>query len=889
MMLQLNIYTEKSKRSILKAINMTEECRYKYLEPQVLMAGIVNEGRDMLSYVMQFLHVDRIAFCKRINEAILEINEISDEAPVLGERTSDILGKAKLLSNESGCELIPIEFLLLSMILVPSKVKDVFSSFGIDEEQLAEAISYYRGNSEIEAIVQTEDNNGNYPNLEKYGRNLCSDARNGIIHKAIGRDDEIRRIIHILSRQTKNNPILVGEPGTGKTAIVEGLAYRIIEGDIPRELRGIQLYSLNIASLIAGASHMGEFEERLRGVIDDLISSNGNVLLFIDEIHLLIGEGRSGGAMDAANILKPELARGVIKIIGATTFDEYKKYIEQDKAFERRFQKVEVEEPDMESALAILRGIRVRLEDFHRIRIKDEAIKASVQLSMRYIQDRYLPDKAIDLLDESAAKMKIARSTSPMELDSLRRKITTKEIECESIRRDNESNPTVLQLQEEIANLKEEENSLHAKWQSERQLLEEIQDRRSEIARLNENKHLAESQGAATSVVNISMQIRELNNEIHHLMETFQENVSQNLLKPELDEVDVMNVITEWTGIPVSKLSENETQKLAHIEEYLNQTVIGQEEAKILVANAIRRNKMGFSDANKPIGTFLFFGTTGVGKTELCKAISEFLFDSRDALIRIDMSEYQQEHEVSKLFGAPPGYIGFENGGQLTEAVRRKPYSVILFDEIEKAHPKVFEALLQVLDEGRMTDGKGRTINFKNTIIVMTSNLGQQIIYSTLQGRRNLQRNRIGFNVSENQNTETDNNLVTEDKIVKAKKLILTELKTKVAPEFINRIDDIVMFLPLSRDEIKKIVILQISSLAKNMKSQGIDIRVTDEAIDFLVNVGFQPEFGARPVKRAINSYLIDDMSISIINGEITKDIPIQISSGQNTLKFTNI
>ena len=888
-MLQLNIYTEKSKMSILKAINMTEECRYNYLEPQVLMAGIVNEGRDMLSYVMQFLHVDRIAFCKRINEAIMDINEISDETPVIGERTSEILEKAKLLSSESGCELIPIEFLLLSMILVPSKVKDVFSSFGIDEEQLAEAISYYRGNSEIETIVQTEDNNGIYPNLEKYGRNLCSDARNGIIHKAIGRDDEIRRIIHILSRQTKNNPILVGEPGTGKTAIVEGLAHRIVEGDIPRELRGIQLYSLNIASLIAGASHMGEFEERLRGVIDDLISSNGNVLLFIDEIHLLIGECRSVGAIEAANILKPELARGVIKVIGATTFDEYKKYIEQDKAFERRFQKVEVEEPDMESALAILRGIRVRLEDFHRIRIKDEAIKASVQLSMRYIQDRYLPDKAIDLLDESAAKMKIARSTSPMELDTLRRKITTKELECESIKRDDESSPTVLQLQEEIANLKEEENSLHAKWQSERQLLEVIQDRRNEIARLNEDKHLAESQGAATSVVNISMQISELNDEIHHLMETLQENVSQNLLKPELDEVDVMNVITEWTGIPVSKLSENETQKLAHIEEYLNQTVIGQEEAKILVANAIRRNKMGFSDANKPIGTFLFLGTTGVGKTELCKALSEFLFDSRDALIRIDMSEYQQEHEVSKLFGAPPGYIGFENGGQLTEAVRRKPYSVILFDEIEKAHPKVFEALLQVLDEGRMTDGKGRTINFKNTIIVMTSNLGQQIIYSTLQGRRNLQRNRIGFNVSENQNADTDNNLVTEDKIAKAKKLILTELKTKVAPEFVNRIDDIIMFLPLSRDEIKKIVVLQINSLAKNMKSQGIDIRVTDDAIDFLVNVGFHPEFGARPVKRAINSYLIDDMSISIINGEISKDTPIQISSGPNTLKFTNI
>ena len=639
-MLQLSIYTEKSKKSILRAINMTEECGYKYLEPQVLMAGIVNEGRDMLSYIMQFLHVDRIAFCKKINETIIEISDTSSEAPILSEKTQDILERAKVISNESGCELVPLEFLLLSMILIPSKVKDVFSHFGIDEMQLAEAISLYRGNSEIELPAPNEDNNGNYPNLEKYGENLCTDAHNGIIHKAIGRDNEIRRIIHILSRQTKNNPILVGEPGTGKTAIIEGLAHRIVEGDIPRELRGIQLYSLNIASLIAGASHMGEFEERLRGVIDDVIKSEGSVILFIDEIHLLIGEGRSGGAMDAANIMKPELARGKIKVIGATTFDEYKQYIEQDRAFERRFQKVAVDEPDMESAIAILRRIRLRLEDFHRIRIKDEAIRASVKLSMRYIQDRFLPDKAIDLLDESAAKMKIARSTSPIELDSLRRKITTKEIECESLKRDDESNPMVLRLQEEIANLKEEENSLHAKWQSERQLLEEIQIRRNEIARLNDDKILAESQGAASSVVNISLQIHELNDEIHHLMESLQENGADNLLKPELDELDVMSVITEWTGIPISKLSENETQKLAHIEEYLNLSVVGQDEAKILVANAIRRNKMGFSDANKPIGTFLFLGTTGVGKTELCKALSEYLFESRDALIRIDMSEY---------------------------------------------------------------------------------------------------------------------------------------------------------------------------------------------------------------------------------------------------------
>lgn len=889
-MLQLGIYTDKSKKSILRAINMTEECGYEYLEPQVLMAGIVNEGRDMLLYVLQFLQVDKVGFCKRINETIAEIDEFSNDTPILSESTTGILSKAEILSAESGCELIPIEFLLLSMILIPSKVKDVFTSFGVDEIKLIEAISHYRGDSDIESGNSTGEANTTFPNLERFGRNLCADARNDLIHKAIGRDDEIRRIIHILSRQTKNNPILVGEPGTGKTAIVEGLAHRIVEGDIPRELRGVQLYSLNITSLIAGASHMGEFEERLRGVIDDVSNSDGKVILFIDEIHLLIGEGRSGGAMDAANIMKPELARGKIKVIGATTLEEYKQYIEKDKAFERRFQKVSVEEPDEESALAILRGIRWRLEDFHKIRIKDEAIRASVKLSMRYIQDRFLPDKAIDLLDEAAAKMKIARSTSPLELDSLRRKITTKEIECESLKRDDESNPIVIQLQEEISNLKEEENSLHAKWQSERRLLEDIQERRNKITRLTDDKLLAENQGAVTSVVDLSRQISEINEEINYLMESLQDdNDSENLLKPELDEVDVMSVITEWTGIPISKLSQNETQKLAHIEDYLNNSVVGQDEAKVLIANAIRRNKMGFSDANKPIGTFLFLGTTGVGKTELCKALSEFLFDSRDALIRIDMSEYQQEHEVSKLFGAPPGYIGFENGGQLTEAVRRKPYSVILFDEIEKAHPKVFEALLQVLDEGRMTDGKGRTINFKNTIIVMTSNLGHQIIYSTLQGRRNLRGNRIGFNVSENDNIVADNNLVTEEKIAKAKKLILTELKSKVAPEFVNRIDDIIMFLPLSKEDIRKIVQLQIRSIAKNLKSQGVEIQVTDDAIDFLVSVGFQPEYGARPVKRAINSFLIDDMSISIINGEISKDSPIQISSDHNNLKFTNI
>lgn len=887
-MLQLSIFTEKSKKSILKSIKMAEECRFKYLEPQILMAGVVNEGRDMLSYVLQFLNVDRIDFCKKINSTIEEITELTDEAPMLSYCTHEILNKAKLFSRENGSELIPIEFILFSLISVPSRVKDVFDSFDINERQLAEAISHYRRNSDINS-THSANTETNYPTLDRFGRNLCIDARNGAIHKAIGRDYEIRRIIQTLSRQTKNNPILIGEPGTGKTAIVEGLAHRIVEGDVPRELRNIQLYSLDLASLVAGASHMGEFEERLKGVIDDVVNSDGRIILFIDEIHLLIGEGRTSGAMDAANIMKPELARGKIKVIGATTFDEYKKYIEQDKAFERRFQKVMVEEPNEESALAILRGIRIRLEDYHKLRIKDEAIQASVKLSIRYIQDRYLPDKAIDLLDEAAAKMKIARFTSPASLDSLRRKITTKEIEYESLRRDDDANPRVGQLQMEIANLKEEENSLHAKWQNERQLLEEIQNRRNEIEHLTADKRLAENQGVASAVVNISQKIRQLNEEISHLLESLQDNSDDNLLKPELDEVDIMSVITEWTGIPVAKLSENETEKLAHIEEHLNQTVVGQDEAKVLVANAIRRNKMGFGDTNKPIGSFLFLGTTGVGKTELCKALGEFLFDSRDALIRIDMSEYQQEHEVAKLFGAPPGYIGYEQGGQLTETVRRKPYSIILFDEIEKAHPKVFEALLQVLDEGRMTDGKGRTINFKNTIIVMTSNLGHQIIYSTLQGSKNLQRLRIGFSVAPIPERNIDNAVVTDEKIAKAKSLILQELKSKVAPEFINRIDDIIMFLPLSKEDIKKIVLLQVDALTRKLRTQRLDITVTEDAIDFLVDVGFHPEYGARPVKRAINTYIIDDLSMYIINGTISKDAPILVSANQNTLKFTNI
>lgn len=635
---------------------------------------------------------------------------------------------------------------------------------------------------------------------------------------------------------------------------------------------------------------MGEFEERLKSIIEEVVNSNGRIILFIDEIHLLIGGGRSNGAMDAANILKPEMARGKIRVIGATTNEEYKKYIEEDKAFERRFQKVSVEEPDEEAALAILRGVRIRLEDFHNVRIKDDAIKVALNLSVRYIQDRFLPDKAIDLIDEAASKMKIARSSSPEELDKLRRIISSKAIECESLLRDDSSNPMIAQLQEEISNLREEENLLHAKWQSEKSTLEEIQSKRNQIARLQEDKEWAESQGVISSVIDLTTEIDSLKSEVQHLYESLQDAHFENMLKPELDDSDIIEVITEWTGIPNTALSQNETEKLKHIEEYLNKSVIGQDEAKLLLANSIRRSKLGFSDPNKPIGSFLFLGTTGVGKTELCKALSEYLFDSRDAFIRIDMSEYQQEHEVSKLFGAPPGYIGFESGGQLTEAVRRKPYSVVLFDEIEKAHPKVFETLLQVLDDGRMTDGKGRTVNFKNTIIVMTSNLGHQIIYSTLQGHRTPRRVPVGFTSTDNVNVApSSNNEVTDEKIARAKSLILQELKSRVAPEFINRIDDIVMFLPLSKYDIRQIVKLQLKTLTKKLAKQNLDIRVSEEAIEFLVDKGFSPEYGARPVKRAINAYLIDDLSTNLINGVISKTSPILITSIDNNLSFSNI
>ena len=658
---------------------------------------------------------------------------------------------------------------------------------------------------------------------------------------------------------------MVGEPGTGKTAIVEGLAHRIIRGDIPQELRGLKLFSLNISSLIAGAQMQGEFEQRLKMVVQE-VESDPNILLFIDEIHLIIGAGKSSGAMDAANILKPELARGVLKIIGATTLDEYREYIEQDKAFERRFQKVHVEEPDVESAIAIMRGIKSRFENHHQIKILDEAIVASVNLSHRYIGERFLPDKAIDLLDEAASSMRIDRSSSPHDLEMLKRQIRNKEIERESLIQDGASvsSAVIVGLDSEIADLREREHVLNAKWQNERRQLEEIQDLTSELQRLEINREVAEQQNRYSEVVEISRREEAIRSQIARLTDEIDSD-DECLLKSALDEKDIMKVVTAWTGIPMTNITRDENEKLLHIEEALHDSVVGQGEAVAAVSNAIRRNRMGLSDPGKPIGTFLFLGSTGVGKTELCKALAEYLFNSREMLVRIDMSEYQQEHSVSRLFGAPPGYVGYGEGGQLTEAVRRKPYSVVLFDEIEKAHPKVFETLLQVLDDGRMTDGQGRVVDFKNTIIVMTSNMGQEVIMNHLIHGPN------------------DPGLVDM-----VKDQVLVKIKQRVAPEFINRIDDIIMFLPLSKDDISQIVRIQLEALVKKLRMNEIEIIYDDEAVRFITDKGYRPEYGGRPVKRAIKEHIIDALSLALLRQEVTKELPIRISADAGRLIMAN-
>lgn len=864
MMIDYSRFTNKSRNAIIKAVSLTKQCQYATVEPQVMMVAVLQEGNDMVPFLLNQMEVDKTEFFTAVSSSMRTLGHAQIIDPDFSPSLQEFFQESIAIALQDRTNVVALEYIFWAFAKINNPIKDIMSQFGITEAKVELAVNVFRHGDEDEEFHNDLDEE-NLPNLHRYGSDLIKLAEDGDIEPVIGRDEEIRRILQIISRKTKNNPILVGEPGTGKTAIVEGLAHRIIRGDVPQELRGLKLYTIDIASLIAGAQMQGEFEQRLKLVIQEA-ESDPNILLFIDEIHLIMGAGKSSGAMDAANILKPELARGMLKIIGATTHDEYRQYIEKDKAFERRFQKISVEEPDVESAISIMRGIKQRFESHHHIKILDDAIVSAVHLSHRYITDRFLPDKAIDLLDEAASSMRIDQSSSPHDLEMLKRQIRNKEIERESLIQDgNSSSSSVIrELDRDIADLREKENVLNAKWQNERRQLEQIQNLTSQLQRLAINREVAEQQNRFSEVVELKRREDTLRHQIERMVDEINES-DETLLKTALDDKDIMKVVTAWTGIPMTNMSQDENEKLLHIEETLHNSVIGQKEAIKAVSDSIRRNRMGFSDAGKPIGTFLFLGTTGVGKTELCKALAEYLFNSRDMIVRIDMSEYQQEYSVSRLFGAPPGYVGYEEGGQLTEAVRRKPYSVVLFDEIEKAHPKVFETLLQVLDDGRMTDGQGRVVDFKNTLIIMTSNLGQDVIINNLVGSQ-----------------------MTPDLIEMVKEQVLMNLKQHVAPEFINRIDDVVMFLPLSQEDIKKIVSLQLEALKKKLKQNDIDITFDDSAIIFIAQKGYKPEYGGRPVKRAIKEYVIDALSLALLRQEVVKSYPIRATMANNNMIIRN-
>ena len=852
-------FTDNARAATKKAQQISQECGYQYIEPQVMMIAIIQERKDMFFFLVQNMGVDRISFCQAVGASVAEIPQVAPGSPALSQQLQDVLYNSTILADRTSCPLVSLEHIFGAFFFTDNPVRDIMIEHGITEEGLISSIIAYRTGSIANNNTLADTNLPELTALNKYSRNLSALAEEDKIEPVIGRDIEIRRILQILSRKTKNNPMLVGNPGTGKTAIVEGLARRLFRRDVPAELMGLRLFSLDMAALVAGTSQHGEFEERLKAVINE-VKSDPNIILFIDEIHLLIG---NGGSMDAANILKPELARGEIKIIGATTHEEYTKYIESDKAFERRFQKIVVDEPDIDTAITILRGIKSRFESFHRIKILDEAIVAAVKLSARYISDRCLPDKAIDLLDEAASRMRIERSSIPAEIDDLSRMIRSKEMERESLRQDSVSHDLSL-LDAEIANLREKENDLNAKWVNERARFDSLQSLQDKMTHLKANFESEELSGHYEQAVSLQNEMDRLQMEIDSLVVEISES-DNPLLKDSLDENDIRKVVTLWTGIPVNKLSDDESERLLHIEDELKQRIIGQDAAVSAVSKVIRRNKMGFGDPGRPIGSFLFLGTTGVGKTELAKALAEYLFNSQDQMVRIDMSEYQQEFSVSRLFGAPPGYVGYDQGGQLTEAVRRKPYSVILLDEIEKAHEKVFETLLQVLDDGRMTDGQGRVVDFKNTIVIMTSNMGAAALTDILVG------------------AQCDQNSIDV-----AKQHVVALLKEKVAPEFINRIDEIVMFLPLGQDEIISITDLQLKHLCQKMSNRGIKLAYDQDIVQYIASVGYAPEYGARPIKRAINEYFVNGLTMSLLSGDVSNESTIFVKCLGNHLSFTN-
>ena len=862
--MNFNNFTIKSQEAVQQAVNVTQARGQQAIEPVHLLAGVLKVGENVTNFIFQKLGMNAQQIALVIDKQIDSLPKVSGGEPYLSHESNEILQRAVQYSKEMGDEFVSLEAIILALLNVKSTVATILKDAGMTDKELRSAIAELRKGEK----VTSQSSEDTYQSLSKYAINLNEAARSGKLDPVIGRDEEIRRVLQILSRRTKNNPILIGEPGTGKTAIVEGLAHRIIRGDVPDNLKNKQIFSLDMGALVAGAKYKGEFEERLKSVVNEVVKAEGSIILFIDEIHTLVGAGKGEGAMDAANILKPALARGELRSIGATTLDEYQKYFEKDKALERRFQTVMVAEPDTLSTISILRGLKERYENHHKVRIKDEAIIAAVELSNRYITERFLPDKAIDLMDEAAAKLRMERDSVPEELDEISRHLKQLEIEREAIKREKDESK-LQQLNKEIAELKEQETSYKAKWQNEKELVNKIQQNKQEIEQLKFEAEKAEREGDYGKVAEIRYgKLQALENEIKDIQEDLKHKQGDSaMIKEEVTAEDIADVVSRWTGIPVNKMLQSERDKLLHLEQELHLRVVGQDEAIAAVSDAVRRSRAGLQDPKRPIGSFIFLGTTGVGKTELAKALADYLFDDESLMTRIDMSEYQEKHSVSRLIGAPPGYVGYDEGGQLTEAVRRKPYSVVLFDEIEKAHPDVFNILLQVLDDGRLTDNKGRTVNFKNTIIIMTSNLGSAYIQSQ-------------FEKINDENRE----VVIEE----TKKEVMSMLKKTIRPEFLNRIDETIMFLPLNREEIEQIVMLQINGIKNMLAGNGITLEMTDEAVRFIASTGYDPEFGARPVKRAIQRYLLNDLSKKLLSQEVDRSKPIIVETAGDGLKFRN-
>ncbi len=862
--MNLNNFTIKVQEAIQHGFQIAQGNNQQSIETGHLLKGLLHSAENVVNFLLKKLGVNTSVFQQALDKIIESYPKVTGGENYLSTSSNRVLQKALALAQEMGDQFASVEHILLALLDSGDVVSQLMKDNGIAKKELKLAIEELRKGSKVDS--QTAEDRFN--SLNRFALNLNERARNGKLDPVIGRDEEIRRILQILSRRTKNNPILIGEPGTGKTAIAEGLAHRIVRGDVPENLKSKQVYSLDMGALIAGAKYKGEFEERLKAVVNEVVQSNDEVILFIDEIHTLVGAGKGEGAMDAANILKPALARGELRAIGATTFSEYQKYFEKDKALERRFQVVQVDEPDTLSAISILRGIKERYENHHKVRIKDDAIIASVELSQRYISDRFLPDKAIDLMDEAAAKLRLEMDSVPEELDEIERRVKQLEIEREAIKREKDDRKLAV-LSEEISNLKEEQSRLRAKWQSEKAVIDSIQKKKLEIEDYKREAEEAERQGNYERVAELRYgRVKEAEKEIENMqLELHNMKGGESLIKEEVDAEDIAEVVARWTGIPVSKMLQSEREKLLHMEEELHLRVVGQNEAIVAVSDAVRRSRAGLQDEKRPIGSFIFLGSTGVGKTELAKALAEYLFNDENMITRIDMSEYQEKFSVTRLIGSPPGYVGYDEGGQLTEAVRHKPYSVVLFDEIEKAHPDVFNVLLQVLDDGRLTDNKGRTVNFKNTIIIMTSNLGSHIIQESYERMKNGNEDII---LEETQNR------------------LMEMLRQTIRPEFLNRIDETIVFTPLSKADITEIVRLQFKQVVKRLTGTDLKMEITDNAVNWLANAGYDPHFGARPVKRILQRYVLNELSKKILAGTVQKDKPIVIDVTDNNLIFRN-